>query len=170
MYCVNHPSVETRVTCSNCDEPICPDCMVFTPVGVKCSKCARMPKSALITVKPERVALTILVGLGAALAGGFIFNLFISVISFFAIIAAYGLGYGIGEAISWASGRHHSGVLAGWAASCAALSILYPIALRGLLFYGPSANVVSFIISFGGVWKLLWIAAAAYGAWRRNVI
>jgi membrane associated rhomboid family serine protease len=29
------------VSCSNCDRPICPDCMTPTPVGMRCPECAR---------------------------------------------------------------------------------------------------------------------------------
>ena len=39
--CVNHPKVETRLTCSNCGDPICTRCMVTTAVGQKCPNCAR---------------------------------------------------------------------------------------------------------------------------------
>lgn len=174
MYCVNHPSVETRVTCSNCDKPVCPDCMVFTPVGAKCPECARVPKSALVTVKPERVALTVVAGVGTAIVGGILFGVFVSMIGFLAIMIAFGLGYGIGEAVSWASGRHHSRRLAIWAAACAVFGVLFPYiasAFLTVLASGPGAAAtgVEYVLLAGGVWKLLWIAAAAYGAWNRNV-
>jgi len=29
------------VRCSNCERPICPDCMTSTPVGMRCPECAR---------------------------------------------------------------------------------------------------------------------------------
>jgi membrane associated rhomboid family serine protease len=29
------------VACSNCERPICPDCMTVTPVGMRCPECAR---------------------------------------------------------------------------------------------------------------------------------
>jgi hypothetical protein len=127
-----------------------------------------MPKSALVRVKPERVALTVVVGLGAAAAGGYIFGLVISMISFFAIIVAFGLGYGIGEAVSWASGRYHGSRLAAWAAACASLAVLFPFLLIGFSAYGVRADAFNYVISVGGIWKLLWMAAAAYGAWQRN--
>lgn len=173
MYCVNHPSVETRVTCSNCDDPICPDCMVFTPVGAKCPRCARMPKSAMVTVKPERVALTVFAGLAGAAAGGFLFAILLSLTGFFAIIAAYGLGYGIGEAVSWASGRHHSRALAIWAASCAVTGVLFPFIMSAFLTVvangpGHAAAGLEYVLMAGGIWKLLWMAAAGYSAWQRN--
>ena len=39
--CYRHPDRETGVSCSNCDRPICPDCMTSTPVGMRCPECAR---------------------------------------------------------------------------------------------------------------------------------
>lgn len=34
--CYRHPNRMTAVSCSDCGRPICPDCMVFAPVGIKC--------------------------------------------------------------------------------------------------------------------------------------
>src|SRR5256885_2515735 len=38
--CYRHPDRETNVACSNCERPICPDCMTPTPVGMRCPECA----------------------------------------------------------------------------------------------------------------------------------
>jgi len=38
--CYRHPGRETGVSCSNCGNPICPDCMTATPVGMRCPDCA----------------------------------------------------------------------------------------------------------------------------------
>ncbi len=168
MYCVNHPSVETLVTCSACGAPICPDCMVETPVAAKCPNCAKMPRSSLVRLKPDRLVLTVIIGLAAAAIGGFMFGLFVSALSFFAIIIAFGLGAGVGEAVSRASGRFRDLRLAAWASACAALGILFPFFLKGFAVYGLSSPTVDYVIAIGGVWKLLWMAAAAYGAWQRN--
>ncbi len=39
--CYRHSTRETRVACSNCGRPICPDCMTTTAVGMRCPECAR---------------------------------------------------------------------------------------------------------------------------------
>ncbi len=39
--CYRHPDRETGVRCSNCDRPICPDCMTPSPVGMRCPECSR---------------------------------------------------------------------------------------------------------------------------------
>ncbi len=38
--CYRHPGRETRVSCSSCGRPICPECMTPTPVGMRCPECA----------------------------------------------------------------------------------------------------------------------------------
>lgn len=39
--CYRHSDRETNVRCSNCDRPICPDCMTSTSVGMRCPECSR---------------------------------------------------------------------------------------------------------------------------------
>src|SRR5215213_6285951 len=39
--CYRHQDRETGVSCSNCGNPICPDCMTSTPVGMRCPDCSR---------------------------------------------------------------------------------------------------------------------------------
>ena len=37
--CYRHPDRETGLQCSNCDRPICAECMRPTPVGQRCPEC-----------------------------------------------------------------------------------------------------------------------------------
>ena len=46
MYCYRHPDRETGVSCSECGRGICPDCMVFAPVGIRCPDHAGVAKGA----------------------------------------------------------------------------------------------------------------------------
>ena len=46
MTCYRHPDRETGVTCSECGRPICPDCMVFAPVGIRCPDHSGQPQGA----------------------------------------------------------------------------------------------------------------------------
>jgi len=36
LRCYRHPDRETGVSCSECGRGICPDCMFFAPVGIRC--------------------------------------------------------------------------------------------------------------------------------------
>jgi membrane associated rhomboid family serine protease len=46
MFCYRHPDRETGVRCSECGRPICPDCMVFAPVGIRCPDHSGQPQGA----------------------------------------------------------------------------------------------------------------------------
>jgi membrane associated rhomboid family serine protease len=57
MYCYRHPDRETGVSCSECGRGICPDCMVFAPVGIRCPDHAgRAQGSARVTTGVRRAA------------------------------------------------------------------------------------------------------------------
>jgi membrane associated rhomboid family serine protease len=76
--CYRHPKRETGVRCSNCERPICPDCMTSTPVGMRCPECARQRTRArtVSTMTDEPVVtyvligINVLVGIGSLLGGG----------------------------------------------------------------------------------------------------
>jgi membrane associated rhomboid family serine protease len=56
MRCYRHPGNETAVSCSNCERPICTDCMVFTSVGIKCPECAGQPQGVKRATARARLA------------------------------------------------------------------------------------------------------------------
>ena len=56
--CYRHPNRETGVSCSNCGNPICPDCMTATPVGMRCPDCAGQ-KTRVHTARTMYVAPTV---------------------------------------------------------------------------------------------------------------
>ena len=57
MYCYRHPDRETGVSCSECGRGICPDCMVFAPVGIRCPEHAGVAQgTARVTTGVRRAA------------------------------------------------------------------------------------------------------------------
>src|SRR5215218_5692545 len=55
--CYRHPNRETAVSCSECGRGLCPDCMVFAPVGIRCPEHAGRPQgTAKITHGVRRAA------------------------------------------------------------------------------------------------------------------
>jgi hypothetical protein len=160
--CYRHSGRETAVSCSNCGRPICTDCMVYTPVGIKCPECARLPRSALVRLRPDRAARAI----GAALAVGAAMGLGIVVLQgvglFFALILGWLIGIGMGEAVLAASGRFR-GQTTGW---IAVGGCIWAYAVPYLIYYG--ANVGDVARSAGFAWVAIGAAIACYVAYNRT--
>jgi hypothetical protein len=80
--------------------------MVYTPVGIKCPDCARLPRSALVRLKPDRAARAIAAAFFAGLAMGLGILILQGFGLFFALILGWLIGIGMGELVLWASGRY----------------------------------------------------------------
>jgi hypothetical protein len=96
--------------------------MVYTPVGIKCKQCARLPKSARVGIKPQYFLQAIGAGLGAAIIGGILLGEIINMINFGSLLLTIALGYGIGEAVSWGARRNRGLTLQVVAGLCALLA------------------------------------------------
>jgi hypothetical protein len=122
LRCVNHPSAETYLRCSNCDVPICTDCMVQTAVGIKCRQCAKLPKSARVRLQPDRAVRAV----GAAIVGGGLIGTLLaylgttSGLGFFTFVVGYVVGLGMGRLVLRASGYYRAEATAWIAAGGAA--------------------------------------------------
>ncbi len=101
MQCARHPHVETFVRCGKCDRPICPNCMVSGPVGVRCRDCSRQNLDAIMRGSPLQYLLATVCGLGSAVALGWMTQL-----GFLVLIWLGGVyGYAVGEATLRGGGR-----------------------------------------------------------------
>lgn len=131
MQCTTHPSVETELTCSRCGKPICPRCLVTTPVGARCRECSglrRLPTYQLGTAFVLRgLGAALAVGAGTGALWGFLFPLRIS--AFIGLFLGLGLGYAIGESVSWATNRKRGPALQG----IAVVGVLLAYAIRNLV-------------------------------------
>ena len=106
-YCRRHKDVETSVSCARCGDPICPSCMVHAPVGVRCLDCARTRPLPTFDVTTPFLLRAVGAGVAVAIFGGAAIS---GIIWFFPIpyaptILIAAMGYGIGEAISFATNR-----------------------------------------------------------------
>ncbi len=139
IVCYRHPSRETAISCSNCDRPICTDCMVYTPVGIKCPECARQPRSAIVRLRPDRAARAIAAAFAAGLAMGLGIVVLQGVGLFFALILGWLIGVGMGELVLRASG-HYRGPETGYIAigGC-----VWTYAVPYGLFYGVDLGDVA---------------------------
>jgi hypothetical protein len=152
-HCANHPSVETYVSCSHCGKPICPDCMIQAPVGIKCRDCARMPRSARVRLKPDRaargIAAAVVLGLGVGFA---LASLLATPVGFFGFFIAWGVGILMGEAVKRATGYYLGRASGLIAAGGALLAYVSPLLLTRWLFsVAPSVGFGLTEVVLGGL-------------------
>ena len=103
--CARHPGVETGLRCGRCETPICPRCMVLSPVGARCPACAPVTRVPMYTVKRR----DILAAGGASLVGGIVMGFLWAWVGiwfsygFFLIFLGIGLGYAFTRILDWAT-------------------------------------------------------------------
>ncbi len=129
MKCAAHPRVETNLRCGKCGKPICPKCMVQTPVGARCPECARLYKLPTYRVSTAYYLRAAGTALGMAIVCGVIWgvvNLFLPFF-FLNLLLGAGVGYAIGEVVSLAVNRKRGRGLAAVAGAGVAISYLVSI-------------------------------------------
>ena len=99
--CAADPHVETALRCGRCDTPICPRCLIMTPVGARCRPCARLRTNPLYDVRPLHYLRALAAGLVVALFGGLVAQS----IPFLGLLALMFVGWFTGEAVSAAANR-----------------------------------------------------------------
>jgi membrane associated rhomboid family serine protease len=55
-HCYRHPGRETLVSCTNCERPVCTDCMTVAPVGIRCPECGGARSEGPAPVRRVRAA------------------------------------------------------------------------------------------------------------------
>jgi hypothetical protein len=158
-YCARHPDVETGLRCGKCDTPICPRCLVQTPVGARCRDCANIRRIPTLDVKPITYVKAQAAAIVAGLAVGWFWALATGPrggIGFFTFFLGMGIGWAISEAVSLATNRRRGVALQ----FCAAAGVLVAFLTRNLLLgFGPLPQ--------GDVWGyLILIVAGAFAASR----
>ncbi len=97
-YCYIHPSRETGLHCTNCNRPICYECVRAAPVGQLCPECARARRPRNYQVTAGTLVLVIPVALVAGLVVTFLASLLLGMSGFFGFLIAFLLGPVSGEA------------------------------------------------------------------------
>jgi hypothetical protein len=110
-------NVETGLRCGRCDTPICPRCMVMSPVGARCKTCAPMRRAPMYEVRASHL---VRAG-GAALVGGIAMGLIWGFIGaafsfgFFLIFLGAGLGYAFTRMMEFATRGKRGPLIIGFA-------------------------------------------------------
>jgi len=124
IYCVNHPDRETLLRCNKCGKPICPECAIRHPVGLRCRECAQLRRIPTYDLSPRHYTLALAAGLPSAIVGvilGGIFSHFISIPLIGGLVIAFAVGLLTAEAISRATGYKRGVGLQVVAAICVVL-------------------------------------------------
>lgn len=117
VSCPRDPGVQTALRCSRCEKPICPKCLIQTPVGARCRDCARIAKSPVYTmtngVMARAATASVVGGVVMGLIWGFILLPFS--VGFFSIFVGAGLGYAFTRMMELATGRKRGPMVVGFA-------------------------------------------------------
>jgi hypothetical protein len=164
--CVNHPDRETLLRCGKCGQPICTECAVRHPVGLRCPQCAQLRKVPTYDVPANLYPRALAAGLGTALLCGIvaeILPLFIPIfmVSFFLALVA---GAIIGEAISRVAGYKRGRGLQVVAGASAIVGSLAGTLVVAAFRYGAAAFLVLPALLVNPFYWLYPIVAAAVAA------
>ena len=155
MQCAADPEVETELACSRCGTPICPRCLVQTPVGARCRACAQLRRPPMYQVTTGAVAkgagAMLLLGLAVGALWGFLlpggFGLFL-LLAFFVGPA---LGVAFATVLDKATNRKRG-------------SVIFGLALGGLVVAYLTRLAISGVPIQGDLFGLLLIALAGFAA------
>jgi hypothetical protein len=137
--------------------------MVYSAVGIKCPECARLPRSAVVRLKPNRAASAVAAAVVGGAAMGFGILLLQGVGLFFALLLGYLIGLGMGELVLAASGRFRAPVT-GWIAAGGCIwAYLFPYLVALGVDVGGVADSLS-----RAPFVVLGAAIAAYVAYGRT--
>ncbi|MBI2760064.1 MAG: hypothetical protein HYX51_01395 [Chloroflexi bacterium] len=120
MQCATHPDVETDLRCGKCDTPICPRCLVQTPVGARCKSCANLRRPPMYQVSAPVMAraagVSLAIGAATGAAWGFLLpnSLGIGILGIFiALFIGSPIGYGFANLLDKVTNRKRGPVMQG---------------------------------------------------------
>ena len=134
--CANHPQMQTVVSCGRCDKPLCPRCMIFTSVGVRCRDCAQLRRPPQYTLTPRVYARVLPTAAALALVCGFLLSLVPHAGFLPGIVAGLLIGFLVSDVLDRISGYKQGRVMQVIAGATVVVGIL-------------SSNVFAVVRAFG---------------------
>ncbi len=110
VFCAAHPDVETGLRCSKCEKPICPRCLVQTPVGARCRDCAQLRRLPTFNLSAGLYLRAAGAGGAAAAVIGLIWAS-LPFVGWLGLLLGAVAGFLIGESVSRAANRRRSAYL-----------------------------------------------------------
>jgi hypothetical protein len=170
--CAADPSVETYLRCGRCEKPICPRCLIATPVGSRCRDCAQLRRLPMFVLGPVDYLKAIGAGLGSAILAGIVLARVLHLVPFLGFLRFFlmaGFGYVVGEAVSRLTGNKQGNILG----IIAGLAVVVGAIVGQAVFYiANGANPmlalsVAFATAVFQIWSLLGLVVAAAVAFSR---
>lgn len=133
VECARHAGVETALRCGRCETPICPSCLIQSPVGARCPDCARVVRAPMYVLSGQNM---LRAGL-AAVVGGVVMGLLWRLIllpftaGFFSLLVGVALGYAFTRLLEFATGGKRGPGMVGFAVSGIVLAWGVLVALGG---------------------------------------
>lgn len=166
LRCTWHPERETLLRCNRCDRPMCTECAVQHPVGLRCKECIKETRSPIYKVSPAGYALGLGAGLVVGAVAAFVLMLFAYVPWLSWILAFFwggAAGSGQAEAVGRAAGRKRGKGLQAIGAATLVLGLLLVLWLRAgsldrLVASLPGIAItcgIYLFASLGAVWARL---------------
>jgi hypothetical protein len=173
VRCARHPNTETVLRCGRCDTPICPRCLVATPVGARCPTCAQVRRFAFL-VKPREFLRATGMGLAVAAVGALVLSFLFRALPFIGLWGLAFLGFAVGEAVSVGANRKRARELGPLAVACLLIGYTLGPALADLLSLRLAAlplDIVSIPFQLIGLLRvptlLIGLGVGALLAWMR---
>jgi hypothetical protein len=139
MKCSYHPDVETELKCSKCGKPICPKCLVQTPVGARCPDCAKLTRLPTFQLSAKHYLIASGTALGLAIVVGFVWGALRTFLPFIwlDLLLAAGVGFVISELVGRAVNRKRGK----WLALIGALAMVasYLVSIPGNMLFNYEA-------------------------------
>lgn len=166
MRCPTHPQTETYLSCGRCGKPICPQCLVHTPVGARCKKCANVRPNPVYHVSTTYLLRAIGAAVGLAVGGGIVWAV-LRGIPFVSFFVAIGVGIAIGEGISRVTNRKRGRGLQIIAGVSVVASFFIGQVFRGAVIHNlPSRVLDDYVFSIDVFMVLALVIGVMYAVGR----
>lgn len=169
LRCARHPNIETVLRCGRCNTPICPRCLVGTPVGARCPTCAGVKRFS-INLRPRELARAIAYGVGVSAVGTIMLSLIPLLAILGPLIEYMVIGFVVGEGVSRGANRKRLPELGPIAVAC--LFVGFEVGVVALLVsggqpLGPELLIAPIILLTRGGLTLIGLLVGALLAWMR---
>jgi hypothetical protein len=143
LHCTWHPDRETLLRCTRCGRPMCVECAVRHPVGMRCKACVRELRSPIYVVSPVQLAAGGTVAFALSVMAGGLLSAFSGAVHIFfwfiAFLAGSAAGAGIADLSGRAAGRKRGRTLALVVAVSAVVGTLAGFVLAAVVVRTTSA-------------------------------